>query len=245
MDPILLIEASDATNEPFQNSFSELRALHQDLVKAEAENVRVAVAWKMQGLTLAMANTLRLSGLPAAARFSDTLETLLTDLAEKPRNLNPDSLRSVAQAIDFLNVLCNAGKAANKCDPALGSILVVDDEPISRRAITASLGKAGLQSTCLHDPAIALTLLQENAFDMVVLDVHMPEMNGFELCSAMRALPGHKHTPVIFVTGLNSLECRAASMISGGNEMTIKPFLYAELALKALLHIMRARLTRD
>jgi len=71
----------------------------------------------------------------------------------------------------------------------------------------------------------------------------MPGMNGFELCSKLRGLPQHKKTPVVFVTGLNDLESRANSMVSGGNDFIAKPFLFIELAVKALVYIHRARLS--
>jgi DNA-binding response OmpR family regulator len=52
----------------------------------------------------------------------------------------------------------------------------------------------------------------------------------------------HKKTPVIFVTGLNAFENRAHSMMSGGNDLIAKPFLFIELAVKALVFMLRERL---
>jgi len=67
----------------------------------------------------------------------------------------------------------------------------------------------------------------------------MPGMNGYELCAKLRLLPTHKKTPVVFVTGLNDLESRANSMMSGGTDFIAKPFLFMELAVKALVHTLR------
>jgi len=55
-------------------------------------------------------------------------------------------------------------------------------------------------------------------------------------------MPRHKKTPVVFVTGLNDLESRASSMISGGNDYIVKPFLFVELAVKALAFVLRGQL---
>jgi DNA-binding response OmpR family regulator len=66
-------------------------------------------------------------------------------------------------------------------------------------------------------------------------------MNGYELCSKLRTLPAHGKTPVVFVTGLNDLESRANSMMSGGTDFIAKPFLFMELAVKALVHALRGR----
>ena len=69
----------------------------------------------------------------------------------------------------------------------------------------------------------------------------MPGMNGFELCTKLRSMPAHKKTPVVFVTGLTDFESRANSTMSGGNDFIAKPFLFIELAVKALLYILRGR----
>jgi len=70
----------------------------------------------------------------------------------------------------------------------------------------------------------------------------MPGMNGFELCSKLRTLPVHKKTPVVFVTSLTDFESRASSTMSGGNDLIAKPFLFMELAVKALVYTLRKRL---
>jgi DNA-binding response OmpR family regulator len=72
--------------------------------------------------------------------------------------------------------------------------------------------------------------------------VDMPSMNGFELCTRIRTLPSYARTPVVFVTALNDLENRANSSMSGGNDFITKPFLFIELTVKALVHVMRSRL---
>lgn len=94
----------------------------------------------------------------------------------------------------------------------------------------------------MEDPQVAYNLLLANKFDLIFLDVDMPGMNGFELCARLRELPSHKKTPVIFVTALTDLESRANSMISGGSDYIAKPFLFMELAVKAIVFLLRNRL---
>ena len=118
---------------------------------------------------------------------------------------------------------------------------MVDDEAISRRAINYALEKAHLKSANAEDPQSALNLLSTNQFDLIILDVDMPGMTGFELCSKIRTLPSYAKTPVIFVTGLADFEGRAHSIVSGGNDLIAKPFLFIELAVKALLYVLRSR----
>jgi DNA-binding response OmpR family regulator len=118
----------------------------------------------------------------------------------------------------------------------------VDDEAISRRAVTYALERAKMKPIAVDNSEAAFNLVIENKFDLIFLDVDMPGMNGFELCSKLRMLPGHKTTPVVFVTSLNDLESRASSTMSGGNDFIAKPFLFLELAVKALMYVLRARL---
>ncbi len=121
------------------------------------------------------------------------------------------------------------------------SILVVDDEALACRTITYALKKAQLQSISVEDPNAALKLLSENKFDLVFLDVDMPGMNGFELCNKLRNLPLHKKTPVVFVTRLDDFNNRTKSMVAGGNDFIAKPFLFIELTVKALIHVLRGK----
>ncbi|MDR3378582.1 MAG: response regulator, partial [Verrucomicrobiae bacterium] len=78
-------------------------------------------------------------------------------------------------------------------------------------------------------------------FDLIFLDVDMPNISGYELCSKLRAMPQHKKTPVVFVTSLNDFDSRTSSSMAGGNDFIGKPFLFIELTVKALIHVMRNR----
>jgi DNA-binding response OmpR family regulator len=167
---------------------------------------------------------------------------LLKELQEKPANINVSTLRTVALAIDFLAVLFNNPDVVEKQNLPPVNVLVVDDEAISRRAMVYALERARLKCLSVDDPQTGYNLLAQNRFDLVFLDVDMPGMSGFELCAKLRELPMHKKTPVIFVTGLNAFENRARSMMSGGNDLIGKPFLFIELAVKALVFMLRERL---
>jgi CheY-like chemotaxis protein len=70
----------------------------------------------------------------------------------------------------------------------------------------------------------------------------MPVMNGYELCTKLRAMPQYKKTPVVFVTAMIDFENRTSSMMAGGNDFIGKPFLFIELTVKALIHVLRGKL---
>ena len=176
------------------------------------------------------------------SQMSATLEALLRELQEHPKNINDSTLRTVAATVDFPGVLFEKGTQPDRQEIPPTNILVVDDEAISRRALSYAINKTNLKSTGLDDPVASLQLLSEKKFDLIFLDVDMPNMTGFELCSKLRALPGYAKTPVIFVAGLNDFKSRASSTMSGGNDFIAKPFLFIELAVKSLMHVMRGGL---
>jgi two-component system copper resistance phosphate regulon response regulator CusR len=66
-------------------------------------------------------------------------------------------------------------------------------------------------------------------------------MTGYELCNKLRSLTMHKKTPVVFVTRLDDFNSRAKSMMAGGNDFIAKPFLFIELTVKALIHVLRGK----
>jgi DNA-binding response OmpR family regulator len=70
----------------------------------------------------------------------------------------------------------------------------------------------------------------------------MPGMDGFELCKQTRALAIHEKTPVVFLTGLATLENRVQSSLSGGNDFIAKPFNLHELSVKAITLLLKAQL---
>ncbi len=243
-------QQDDEFQAELRNSFSQslpatlamLRTLLQALIKSDSEAARLKQLHELYRRIHGLTGNAGVAGVPHISRMSDALEALLKELCEKPKNITASTLRTVALAIDFLGVLFDRGIPLNKLETPPPNILVVDDEAISRRAVTYALEKAKLKSVSVEDPAVAYDMLAENRFDLVFLDIDMPGMSGFELCTKLRQLPAHKKTPVVFVTSLNDFESRANSTMSGGNDFIGKPFLFIELAVKALVNVMRGRL---
>jgi DNA-binding response OmpR family regulator len=218
-----------------------LRNSLKTLAKAEHETARAAAALELFHRVRSLSGNANLAGLPIIAQLAEALEALLKELHGRPTLCNASSLRTLAAAVDFLGFLFDHAAAA--AQPALpANILVVDDEAISRRAVTQALDRAKLKSVGVDDPNAALRLLSENSYDLVFLDVDMPGMNGFELCTKLRALPRYKSTPVVFVTSLTDFESRTNSMMSGGNDFIAKPFHFLELAVKALVYVLRSKI---
>lgn len=212
------------------------------LFKAENEMNRLKQVYELYRRVHALNGNAGLAGLGLIAHMSSAFEALLKEIYEKPKNINTSTIRTVASAVDFLGYLFERAAQVGSQELPAAKIMVVDDEAISRRAIVYALEKAQLKSVNVEDPNQALDMLANSEFDLVFLDVDMPNMTGYELCAKLRAFPHLKKTPVVFVTSLNDFDNRTNSMMAGGNDFIAKPFLFIELTVKALIYVMRARL---
>ena len=219
-----------------------LRGGLQNMSRATDEVTRLKHIYELHRRIHALAGNAGIAGLLLIGHTAAALEALLQELYDKPKNINASTLRTVAAAVDFLGFLFQSGIAPEKQENPRANILVVDDEAISRRAVIYALEKAQLPSTGVADPNEAMRLLNDKPFDLVFLDVDMPVMTGFELCAKLRKLPHHKKTPVLFVTALSDFDSRTSSTMAGGNDFIAKPFLFIELTVKALMHVIRGKL---
>jgi DNA-binding response OmpR family regulator len=224
------------------NTLVSLRTILQALSRSENESARIKQIGELYRQTHSLSSNAGIAGAADIALMADALEALLKELQEKPKSINVSTLRTTAAAVDFMAILFKNVSSPDRHNPP-AEALVVDDEAISRRAITFALEKAHMKSFAVEDPVKAVDLLTQKKFDLIFLDVDMPNMSGFELCTKIRTLPQYAKTPVVFVTGLNDLESRANSTMSGGNDFIAKPFLFIELTVKALMHVLRSRIS--
>ena len=218
-----------------------LRKALQDFSKAQDDQTRLPHLLELYRKVHALTSSAGIAGYGYIAQMAAALEVLLKELYEKPKNVNASTMRTVAHSVDFIGEMFKNDEV-NPADPAPAEILVVDDEILSRRAITYALEKATLKAVSVEDPNVALKLATESRYDLIFLDVQMPNMDGFELCTRIRAQPLNKMTPIIFVTSLTDFKSRAKSTLSGGNDLIAKPFMFIELSVKALTYVLRGRL---
>jgi DNA-binding response OmpR family regulator len=121
-------------------------------------------------------------------------------------------------------------------------VLVVDDDPLSNHLVVAALRRARLEARAAENPLIGLELLRQRTYDLVLLDIEMPHMTGFDLCRKLRTLPGYARTPVIYVTAHSDFESRSKGVLSGGNDLIAKPVFPIELAVKTVTHLIKSHL---
>jgi CheY-like chemotaxis protein len=170
------------------------------------------------------------------------MEGLLKQLTDKMGNVTPSALRTVNSGVELLADLCAMGLQPQLLTDRPLKFLVVDDELISRHALSFALGKAFTKPDVVMDAEAALAWTYEHTYDAIFLDVQMPGMDGFELCVKIHQHALNRSTPVVFVTGQSDFDARARSTISGGNDLMSKPFLTFEVTVKALTLALHGRL---
>jgi DNA-binding NarL/FixJ family response regulator len=120
-------------------------------------------------------------------------------------------------------------------------ILVVDDDTILRMALTRYLEKRGYVVLDVGSGTDALTLFEQDPPDLVVSDVMMPEMDGFEFCRRLRATRSGQLVPFIFLSSKGEVEDRVQGHSIGADDYLIKPFEPRELLAKIEAQLERSR----
>jgi DNA-binding response OmpR family regulator len=226
-------------SEAAPETINSLRMTLHDFIKDPRNGVELYELFRQAH---ALSHRAYMLGLHAVGRLTTSLEALVYDLYAMPEQINPSVVRTLSQAIDALAPLFEEQNLRGLKDPASADVFVVDDEPAARQMISAAMKLVALKITCADDPEMALSVLGDNQFDLIFLDVNMPNASGFELCTRIRQLEDHRVTPIVFLTGMNTFQNRAQGSLSGGNDFIGKPFNLLELGLKALMWIFKGQL---
>ena len=111
-------------------------------------------------------------------------------------------------------------------------ILIVDDIPINIQMAMNILKDEGYKMYYAKSGEMALKLIDENDFDLILLDIMMPEMNGFEVCLKLKSNDKTKNIPIIFLSGKDSSTDIEEAYAVGGIDYVVKPFITIELITK-------------
>ncbi len=120
-------------------------------------------------------------------------------------------------------------------------ILIVDDTPANLKLLSQILASQGYKVRVAVNGSQALASVALAAPDLILLDIKMPGMNGFEVCQQLKANPGAEEIPIIFISALDDLKDRLQGFQSGGVDYITKPFQLEEVLARVRTHLFIRR----
>jgi CheY-like chemotaxis protein len=240
-DPDNLERARAEFLDNAERTCADLRGLFEAVQRApndQAREMRLHDLYRKVHFVTAGAG---IAGCRQVGQMAAAFEALLFGMLNRPGRVDPSLEHTAELIVDFFKVLFQqAGSIAAAAEVGAGATaLVVDDDRLSARLAVAALRTANLHSRSVSGATDALELLERHHYDLILLDVEMPNMDGFELCRRIRQLPDYKHVPVIFVTLHSGFDSLIRSMGSGGDDLIAKPYAPMELAAKAVMHLLK------
>ena len=115
-------------------------------------------------------------------------------------------------------------------NPAKASILLVEDEENLLEALKLNLELEGYEVTCANNGALALKKVEEEYYDLILLDVMLPEIDGFDVCETIRL--NNIDTPILMLSARSGSADRVAGLKRGADDYLTKPFNLEELLLR-------------
>ena len=116
-------------------------------------------------------------------------------------------------------------------------ILIVEDEKKIADTLRFGLTELGYQVEVAYDGTLGYRLFNTRAFNLVILDINLPGMNGYELCKAIRST--NQHVPILMLTSMIALNDKIEGYESGADDYMVKPFEFKELLLKTRVLLKR------
>jgi signal transduction histidine kinase len=124
-------------------------------------------------------------------------------------------------------------------------VLVVDDTPANLQLLVGMLKERGYKALVAPSGKMALQAAQNDPPDLILLDINMPEMNGYEVCERLKADEKLKEIPVIFVSALNETMDKVKAFGAGGVDYVTKPFQFEEVDARVRAHLELRRQKRE
>jgi len=127
-------------------------------------------------------------------------------------------------------------------DNSLADIVAVDDNPTNLKVLMQMLNQNGYKARLATNGPLALTAIQAKLPDLILLDILMPDMDGFEVCRRLKADDYTKDIPVIFISAIYETMDKVTAFASGGVDYITKPFQHEEVLARIQTHLALRRL---
>jgi len=132
-----------------------------------------------------------------------------------------------------------------QADTLKADILIVDDTPANLRLLSKMLAEQGYQVRPVPDGPLALTAARAEPPDLILLDIRMPEMSGYEVCERLKADAQTRDIPVIFISALDATEDKVKAFTIGGVDYVTKPFQFEEVLARVETHLALRELQKQ
>lgn len=151
----------------------------------------------------------------ASQNLRQRLQDLVGKLADEPDD-------EMLGTVDRIDATLPAVSRESTAHPA--RVLVVDDNSVNRDLVVRHLSRSGHQSEQAHDGIAGLKLMRATKYDLILLDIMMPEMDGFEVLEQMSSDDSLRDIPVIVLTSLDEVDAATACLQMGADDFMSKPF---------------------
>ena len=125
------------------------------------------------------------------------------------------------------------------------TILVADDNPDNLKVMSRALKASGFAVRLATNGAAAMRSVHAQPPDLILLDVHMPEMDGYEVCAALKSDPHTEPIPIVFVSAMNEEFNKVRAFESGAEDYITKPIMIEELLARIRLQLANVRHLRE
>lgn len=158
-----------------------------------------------------------------------------TSIQQIARYLNRDVL-TVAKAIypfvqQGIVQLLNQSPAIKDTPPQIPKVVCIDDDPVVQKTVELMLNENGYEVTSLSDPLKALGEVFHIKPDLILCDIAMPELDGYEICAMLRNSTAFRQIPIVMLTGMEGFIDRVKARIVGATHYLTKPFGESELLM--------------
>lgn len=133
----------------------------------------------------------------------------------------------------------------NRAEESKGDVLIVDDTPANLRLLSQILTEQGYYVRPVPDGSLALAAVQAEPPDLILLDIRMPEMSGYDVCEHLKADAPTCDIPIIFISALDAIQDKVRAFTVGGVDYVTKPFQVEEVLARVETHLALRKLQKQ
>lgn len=130
-------------------------------------------------------------------------------------------------------------------DGGRSRVLIVDDDEDFASPVAVTLANEGMLVRSIQDPSRTLAMMEEFSPDLLLLDVNMPGVSGFDVCRMLRSTPRWQDVPILFLTAETGLDARITAFDAGGDDYLPKPVANVELLTRVKVRLERSRMLKE